>query len=160
MIVKVALQVPPNYLLDYSVEVSCQSGDSQSELGMTDVNKNHQIKLFDRVLVQVGKRELVGFVVAKDISVDYSILKVKPITKFLDSPISKDMQKLILWLARYYCCDLYNAIRLALPNDYFKDEVVAPKQDIYIFQNQSQGNPGIPRSLNLRISQGNPRILV
>ena len=50
MIVKVALQVPPNYLLDYSVDAD--------------------ISLFDRLLVQVGKRELIGFVVAKDVNVD------------------------------------------------------------------------------------------
>ena len=104
MIVKVSLQVPPNYLLDYSVD--------------------SEVNLFDRVLVQVGKRELIGFVVAKDVIVKYDVSKVKPITKLLDSPISHDIRKLVLWLAQYYCCDLYNAIRLALPNDYFKNEAV------------------------------------
>ena len=117
MIVKVALPVPPKYLLDYTVD--------------------GEINLFDRILVQVGKRELVGFVVAKEVEVNYDESKVKPIIKYLDSLISQDVQKLVLWLAQYYCCDLYNAIRLALPNDYFKNEVVAPKQDIYIFKNQS-----------------------
>jgi primosomal protein N' (replication factor Y) len=117
MIVKVALQVPPNYLLDYSIE--------------------GEINLFDRVLVQVGKRELIGFVVAKDVTVDYDISKVKPITKLLDSPLSQDIQKLVRWMAQYYCCDLYSAIRLALPNDYFKNEIVIPKQEVYIFKNQS-----------------------
>lgn len=117
MIVKVALQVPPSYLLDYIVE--------------DDIN------LFDRVVVQVGKRKLIGFVVAIDISIDYAIAKVKPIVKFLDSPISPDIQKLILWLAQYYCCDLYSAIRLALPNDYFNSENITPKQEVYIFKNQT-----------------------
>ena len=120
MIVKVALQVPPNYLLDYSIE--------------------GEINLFDRVLVQVGKRELIGFVVAKDVTVDYDISKVKPITKLLDSPLSQDIQKLVRWMAQYYCCDLYSAIRLALPNDYFKNEIVIPKQEVYIFKNQSQAD--------------------
>ncbi len=117
MIVKVALQVPPSYLLDYSVE--------------------SEVNFFDRVLVQVGKRMLIGFVVAKDITVDYDVSKVKLITKYLDSPISLDLQKIVSWLAHYYCCDLYSAIRLALPNGYFKSEVVTPKQDVYIFKNQS-----------------------
>ncbi|MGQ4002130.1 primosomal protein N' [Francisellaceae bacterium CB300] len=117
MIVKVALQVPPSYLLDYSIE--------------------GEINLFDRVLVQVGKRELIGFVVAKDVTVDYDISKVKPITKLLDSPLSQDIQKLVRWMAQYYCCDLYSAIRLALPNDYFKSEIVTPKQEVYVFKNQS-----------------------
>lgn len=46
MIVKVALAVPPAYVLDYS----------------TDKN---DVRLFDRVLVNVGKRQLIGFIIAK-----------------------------------------------------------------------------------------------
>ena len=158
MIVKVALQVPPNYLLDYSIEIGYESGDSRLVSEMTNLSgysKNHhscteldlashetqfkcpEINLFDRVLVQVGKRELIGFVVAKDVTVKYDVSKVKPITKLLDSPISHDIRKLVLWLAQYYCCDLYNAIRLALPNDYFKSEAVVPKQEVYVFKSQS-----------------------
>ncbi|QIW09315.1 primosomal protein N' [Francisella sp. LA112445] len=114
MIVKVALAVPPAYVLDYS----------------TDKN---DVRLFDRVLVNVGKRQLIGFIIAKNIEVDYGVEKVKPIVKFIDSPISVDIQKLIIWISKYYCCDLYNAIRLALPNDFFKSEVIKPQQDTYVY---------------------------
>lgn len=99
MIVKVALAVPPSYLLDYSI-------------------KDTNIELFSRVLVQVGKRQLIGFIVAKDIKIAYELTRVKPILKIIDQPISDAVQRLILWLSQYYCCDLYNAIRLALPNDF------------------------------------------
>ncbi|QLE79443.1 primosomal protein N' [Francisella sp. Scap27] len=115
MIVKVALQVPPNYLLDYSID--------------------SEVNLFDRVLVQVGKRQLIGFVVVKDVSIDYPVEKVKPITKIIDSPISLAIQKLIYWIAGYYCCDLYNAIRLALPNDFFKSEIIKPQKETFILKN-------------------------
>lgn len=114
MIVKVALAVPPAYVLDYSTD-------------------NNNVKLFDRVLVNVGKRQLIGFIIAKDIEVDYGVEKVKPVVKFIDSPISVDIQKLIIWISQYYCCDLYNAIRLALPNDFFKSEIIKPQQDTYIY---------------------------
>lgn len=115
MIIKVALQVPPSYLLDYKI--------------------NDEVNLFDRVLVQVGKRELIGFVVAKEITVDYPISKVKPVIKVIDSPISQSVQKLICWIAGYYCCDLYSSIRLALPNDFFKKEEISPQKDISIVKN-------------------------
>ncbi|WP_150467110.1 primosomal protein N' [Francisella sp. SYW-9] len=114
MIVKVALAVPPAYVLDYS----------------TDKN---DVRLFDRVLVNVGKRQLVGFIIAKDIKVDYGVEKVKPIVKFIDAPISVDIQNLITWISQYYCCDLYSAIRLALPNDFFKSEIIKPQQDTYVY---------------------------
>ncbi len=136
---------PPSYLLDYKIEVSsidmAQNNQSFRQAPTTESLPNNQgslgINLFDRVLVQVGKRELIGFVVAKDVTVDYDVSKVKLITKYLDSPLSQDVQKLVRWLAQYYCCDLYSAIRLALPNDYFKNEIVTPKQEVYIFKNQS-----------------------
>ncbi|MED7788666.1 primosomal protein N' [Francisella sp. 19X1-34] len=113
MIVKVALAVPPAYVLDYSTDKS-------------------DIRLFDRVLVNVGKRQLIGFIIAKNIEVDYEIEKVKPIFKFIDSPIRSDIQNLITWISQYYCCDLYTAIRLALPNDFFKSEIIKPQQDTYV----------------------------
>ncbi|WP_150463500.1 primosomal protein N' [Francisella sp. XLW-1] len=117
MIVKVALAVPPSYLLDYSI-------------------KDTNVELFSRVLVQVGKRHLIGFVVAKDIKIDYELTRVKPILKIIDQPISDAVQRLILWLSRYYCCDLYNAIRLALPNDFLKIEKVSPQKDTYVYLDQ------------------------
>ncbi|QIV96646.1 replication restart DNA helicase PriA [Allofrancisella inopinata] len=117
MIVKVALAVPPAYLLDYKVD-------------------GQNLDLFDRVLVQVGKRQLIGFVVAKDVTVDYEITKIKPIIKLLDKPISLQMQKIIQWIANYYCCDLYSAIRLALPNDYFRNEIIVPRQEVFVYINQ------------------------
>lgn len=114
MIVKVALAVPPAYVLDYSID-------------------NDDIKLFDRVLVNVGKRQLIGFIIAKDVEIDYGVEKVKPVVKLIDSPISVDIQKLIIWISQYYCCDLYSAIRLALPNDFFKSEIIKPQQDTYVY---------------------------
>ena len=51
MIVKVALAVPPNYMFDYQVA--------------TD-----DVKLFDRVLVPVSNRKLIGFIVEKNVSID------------------------------------------------------------------------------------------
>ena len=118
MIVKVALAVPPLYLLDYNI-----TGD---------------INLFDRVLVEVGKRKLIGFVVAKDITVNYDTKKIKTIHKKLDSPISKAIEKLILWLAQYYCCDLYSAICLALPNEYLKQQEIKPKQETFVCINNDK----------------------
>ncbi|QEO58048.1 replication restart helicase PriA [Francisella marina] len=117
MIVKVALAVPPSYLLDYSI-------------------KDANVELFSRVLVQVGKRQLIGFIVAKDIKIDYELTRVKPILKIIDQPISDAVQRLILWLSQYYCCDLYNAIRLALPNDFLKIEKVSPQKDTYAYLDQ------------------------
>ncbi|QWU99474.1 replication restart helicase PriA [Francisella salimarina] len=117
MIVKVALAVPPSYLLDYSI-------------------KDANVELFSRVLVQVGKRQLIGFIVAKDIKIDYELTRVKPILKIIDQPISDAVQRLILWLSQYYCCDLYNAIRLALPNDFLKIEKVSPQKDTYVYLDQ------------------------
>ncbi|MEY8766944.1 MULTISPECIES: replication restart helicase PriA [Francisella] len=117
MIVKVALAVPPSYLLDYSI-------------------KDANVELFSRVLVQVGKRQLIGFIVAKDIKIDYELTRVKPILKIIDQPISDAVQRLILWLSQYYCCDLYNAIRLALPNDFLKTEIVSPQKDTYVYLDQ------------------------
>ncbi|WP_432773325.1 replication restart helicase PriA [Francisella salimarina] len=117
MIVKVALAVPPSYLLDYSI-------------------KDANVELFSRVLVQVGKRQLIGFIVAKDIKIGYELTRVKPILKIIDQPISDAVQRLILWLSQYYCCDLYNAIRLALPNDFLKIEQVSPQKDTYVYLDQ------------------------
>ncbi|MBY7734211.1 primosomal protein N' [Francisella philomiragia] len=117
MIVKVALAVPPSYLLDYSI-------------------KDTNVELFSRVLVQVGERQLIGFIVAKDIKIDYELTRVKPILKIIDQPISDAVQRLILWLSQYYCCDLYNAIRLALPNDFLKIEKVSPQKDTYVYLDQ------------------------
>ncbi|WP_395166670.1 primosomal protein N' [Francisella salimarina] len=117
MIVKVALAVPPSYLLDYSI-------------------KDANVELFSRALVQVGKRQLIGFVVAKDIKIDYELTRVKPILKIIDQPISDAVQRLIFWLSQYYCCDLYNAIRLALPNDFLKIEKVSPQKDTYVYLDQ------------------------
>lgn len=117
MIVKVALAVPPSCLLDYSI-------------------KDTNVELFSRVLVQVGKRQLIGFVVAKDIKIDYELTRVKPILKIIDQPISDAVQRLILWLSQYYCCDLYNAIRLALPNDFLKIEKISPQKDTYVHLDQ------------------------
>ncbi|ALB02077.1 primosomal protein N' [Francisella persica ATCC VR-331] len=114
MIVKVALPVPPSYMLDYIV-------DSQN------------VELFERVLVQVGKRQLIGFIIAKDIKIDYEPEKIKAIIRTLDKPISIPIQKLILWLAQYYCCDIYSAIRLALPNDFLKLQQLKPQQDTYVY---------------------------
>ena len=117
MIVKVALPIPPSYMLDYSVD------------GQT-------VELFERVLVQVGKRQLIGFIIAKDVKIDYEPEKVKTIIRTLDKPISLSIQKLILWLAQYYCCDIYSAIRLALPNDFLKLQQLKPQQDTYVYINQ------------------------
>ncbi|AJC48544.1 primosomal protein N' [Allofrancisella guangzhouensis] len=117
MIVKVALAVPPTYLLDYRVD-------------------EQNVNLFDRVLVQVGKRQLIGFIVVKNVTVNYEITKIKPIIKLLDKPISLQMQKIIQWVANYYCSDLYSAIRLALPNDYFKHEVITPSQEVSVYIDQ------------------------
>ncbi|ABK89099.1 primosomal protein N' [Francisella tularensis subsp. novicida] len=114
MIVKVALPVPPSYVLDYSVD--CQN-----------------VELFERVLVQVGKRQLIGFIVAKDVKIGYEAEKLKTIIRTLDKPISLAIQKLILWLSQYYCCDIYSAIRLALPNDFLKLQEVKPQQDTYVY---------------------------
>lgn len=113
MIVKVALAVPPFYMLDYKVE-------------------SETIGLFDRVLVSVGKRRLIGFIIAKDVAIDYDVKKVKPIIKKIDNPVSPEIAKLITWLSNYYCCDLYSAIRLALPNDFFKEEYIKPQQDVFV----------------------------
>lgn len=117
MIVKVALPIPPSYMLDYSVD------------GQT-------VELFERVLVQVGKRQLIGFIIAKDVKIDYEPEKVKTIIRTLDKPVSLVIQKLILWLAQYYCCDIYSAIRLALPNDFLKLQQLKPQQDTYVYINQ------------------------
>ncbi|MFV9972189.1 MAG: primosomal protein N' [Francisella endosymbiont of Hyalomma asiaticum] len=117
MIVKVALPIPPSYMLDYSVD------------GQT-------VELFERVLVQVGKRQLIGFIIAKDVKIDYEPEKVKTIIRTLDKPISLAIQKLILWLSQYYCCDIYSAIRLALPNDFLKLQQLKPQQDTYVYINQ------------------------
>ncbi|MFV9984686.1 MAG: primosomal protein N' [Francisella endosymbiont of Hyalomma asiaticum] len=117
MIVKVALPIPPSYMLDYSVD------------GQT-------VELFERVLVQVGKSQLIGFIIAKDVKIDYEPEKVKTIIRTLDKPISLAIQKLILWLAQYYCCDIYSAIRLALPNDFLKLQKLKPQQDTYVYINQ------------------------
>ncbi|MFV9967384.1 MAG: primosomal protein N' [Francisella endosymbiont of Hyalomma asiaticum] len=117
MIVKVALPIPPSYMLDYSVD------------GQT-------VELFERVLVQVGKSQLIGFIIAKDVKIDYEPEKVKTIIRTLDKPISLVIQKLILWLAQYYCCDIYSAIRLALPNDFLKLQKLKPQQDTYVYINQ------------------------
>lgn len=114
MIVKVALPVPPSYVLDYSVD--CQN-----------------VELFERVLVQVGKRQLIGFIVAKDVKIGYEAEKLKTIIRILDKPISLAIQKLISWLSQYYCCDIYSAIRLALPNDFLKLQEVKPQQDTYVY---------------------------
>lgn len=114
MIVKVALAVPPLYMLDYSIN-------------------SHEVELFDRVLVQVGKRQLIGFIVEKNVKIDYDLDKVKPIQRVLDKPISVEVQKLICWISQYYCCDLYSAIRLALPNDLLKSQDIKPQQDIYVY---------------------------
>ncbi|ORM38908.1 primosomal protein N' [Francisella endosymbiont of Ornithodoros moubata] len=117
MIVKVALPMPPSYMLDYSVD-------------------GQNVELFERVLVQVGKRQLIGFIIAKDVKIDYEPEKVKTIIRTLDKPISLAIQKLILWLAQYYCCDIYSAIRLALPNDFLKLQQLKPQQDTYVYINQ------------------------
>ncbi|AJI45867.1 primosomal protein N' [Francisella tularensis subsp. novicida] len=117
MIVKVALPVPPNYILDYSID-------------------DQKVELFERVLVQVGKRQLIGFIIAKDVKIDYEPQKVKTIIRTLDKPISPAIQKLILWLSQYYCCDIYSAIRLALPNDFLKLQQVKPQQDTYVYIDQ------------------------
>ncbi|BCD92435.1 primosomal protein N' [Francisella halioticida] len=114
MIVKVALAVPPLYMLDYSID-------------------NDDVRLFDRVLVNVGKRQLIGFIIAKNIKVNYEVEKVKSVVKFIDSPIDVDVQKLIIWISQYYCCDIYSAIRLALPNDFLKSETIKPQQDTYVY---------------------------
>ncbi|MFV9925005.1 MAG: primosomal protein N' [Francisella endosymbiont of Hyalomma scupense] len=117
MIVKVALPIPPSYMLDYSVD-------------------GQNVELFERVLVQVGKRQLIGFIIAKDVKIDYEPEKVKTIIRTLDKPISLAIQKLILWLAQYYCCDIYSAIRLALPNNFLKLQQLKPQQDTYVYINQ------------------------
>ena len=117
MIVKVALPVPPSYMLDYSVD-------------------DQNVELFERVLVQVGKRQLIGFIIAKDVKIDYEPEKVKAIIRTLDKPISAAIQKLILWLAQYYCCDIYSAIRLALPNYFLKLQQPKPQQDTYVYIDQ------------------------
>ena len=57
---------------------------------------------------------------------------MKPISKVLDGPISATVQRLVTWIADYYCCDMYSAIRLALPNDYLKQEIVRPHQDVFV----------------------------
>ncbi|MDE5020873.1 hypothetical protein NAI54_10740, partial [Francisella tularensis subsp. holarctica] len=69
MIVKVALPVPPSYVIDYSGE--CQN-----------------VELFERVLGQVGKRQLIGFIVAKDVKIGYEAEKLKSLIRILDKPIS------------------------------------------------------------------------
>ena len=117
MIVKVALPIPPSYMLDYSVD-------------------DQTVELFERVLVQVGKSQLIGFIIAKDVKIDYEPEKIKTIIRTLDKPISLEIQKLILWLAQYYCCDIYSAIRLALPNNFLKLQQLKPQQDTYVYINQ------------------------
>ncbi|APC97922.1 replication restart helicase PriA [Francisella frigiditurris] len=115
MIVKVALAVPPFYLLDYSIDI--------------------EIKLFQRVLVPVGNRKLIGFITDTNVEVNYDHSKIKSIVKILDDNcvlISENIQKLIQWTAKYYHSDLYSVTKLALPNDYFKKEIVNPKEETFL----------------------------
>jgi primosomal protein N' (replication factor Y) len=123
MIVKVALAVAPNYLLDYKI--------------------SEPINIFQRVLVSVGSRKLIGFVVDTNITVEYDENKIKLVDKVLDNNlvlVSKDIQKTIIWTANYYHSDIYNVIKLALPNEYFKNEIVTPKEEFYYEINASLTN--------------------
>ncbi|GAB3672024.1 primosomal protein N' [Salinisphaera aquimarina] len=70
-----------------------------------------------RVLVQFGRRKLVGVIVAVDVQSDVAAKRLRAIDAVLDdSPVFDAGQlRLLRWAARYYHCPLGEALATALP---------------------------------------------
>ncbi|WP_100550902.1 replication restart helicase PriA [Caedibacter taeniospiralis] len=80
---------------------------------------------FTRVLVPLGKRTVIGMISEINPTTQLSRDELKPVTKLLDdnkSLLSDRSIAMIKWLAKYYQCTLYQALKLSLPKLYLQKE--------------------------------------
>ena len=91
---------------------------------------DHKPRLFDRVLVPLGKRKVIGFIYKLNTQTSIDQSKIKAIIKVIDtSPwLSQDSQNLMRWLIEYYHCRPFQALRLFIPKLAFaKEEIKTPR---------------------------------
>lgn len=99
--VQVALPVPLHRLFEYSVQSS----------------ERHNYHIGCRVLVPFGKKEVVGVVIKTSASTDYSLDKIKAVSKLLDTQavFSSHAITLANWIAKFYIYPLGEVLSTMLP---------------------------------------------
>ena len=103
------------------------------EKGLDYIYPFNQVPLaFSRVLVPLGKRKIIGIISEVNPISTIAIEKLKPIIKQLDKIplLSQNSIDIIIWLAKYYQCTLYQAIKLAIPKLYLQKEYPEISQEI------------------------------
>ena len=119
MIIKVAVDSAPLYKFDY-------------------LSSDENIRLFQRVIVPIRNKKVIGFVIEKNVKVDYDFSKIKYITKILDDNkvlISDFYQNIIKWTSKYYLINMCNVLKLALPKEFFTTEKIDIKKVSYLYLN-------------------------
>ena len=107
-IAKVAVELPLEEALDYRVPAALQP---RCEPGQ-------------RVMVPVGRRELLGYIV--DLTTHSTVSDLKPLSEILDDTpvLSPDLLWLTKWVSDYYLCPWGLVIKAAVPEG-FRDRSVA-----------------------------------
>ena len=141
-IAKVAVELPLEEPFDYRIPVALQP----------------HCKLGQRVMVPVGGRELLGYIV--DLTFHSAVPDLKPLSEILDDTplLSADLLRLTKWVSEYYLCPWGQVIKAAVPEG-FRNRSVA----VYDLTPQArqapetwpEGRAGeVLRSLELQGSQG------
>ncbi|WP_119344641.1 primosomal protein N' [Facilibium subflavum] len=89
--------------------------------------------LYTRVLVPLGKRQIIGIIIDKQSTCDFDHKKLKSVLKVLDTApvISSININMINWLSHYYHSSLYQAFKLALPKLLLQREHAHPSCQYY-----------------------------
>jgi len=110
MFIRVALNLPTNYLLDY--------------------NCIENVLPYQRVLVPLGKSFRIAFIVEINIEPDCDKSKIKDIFKILDAEplLDSSLQKVIKSASEYYQTSIYNLIKISMPRNFFIKENIQNKK--------------------------------
>jgi len=98
-ILKIAVPVPLYKCFDYLAPEGCTEAATPGT----------------RVVVQFGKRQLVGIVIAEQKNSEYPVNKLKAIRQILDQPLPAELLNLLQWAASYYQHPLGETLNHALP---------------------------------------------
>ena len=107
-IAKVAVELPLEEPLDYRIPVALQPHCAPGQ----------------RVMVPVGRRELLGYVV--DVTSHSSVPGLKSLSEILDDTplLSQDLLRLTKWVSDYYLCPWGQVIKAAVPEGFRRRSVV------------------------------------